>query len=231
MSDKIKNYYENLPKDLRRENKVNNTFKNHRILPNSMICAIGGTGTGKTNSILDMIHRMDGTFYQIIVFNPVSTDEPIYSLLKKQMPEVQLISDISELPAVSEFQDDKDQQKLLIVDDWINQNKKDFKKIQDYFISGRKAGFTVVALCQSYVSVPKMITRNSHYFIVLKLNDNTTIRNIIRNHNIFDIDKDIFRSMYDDATAEPLNFFMIDLRTKDKSEHLRKGFLNNYKLT
>ena len=33
MSDKIKNYYENLPKDLRRENKVNNTFKNHRILP------------------------------------------------------------------------------------------------------------------------------------------------------------------------------------------------------
>jgi ABC-type proline/glycine betaine transport system ATPase subunit len=75
MSDKIKNYYENLPKDLRRENKVNNTFKNHHILPNSMICAIGGTGTGKTNSILDMIHRMDGTFYQIIVFNPVSTDE------------------------------------------------------------------------------------------------------------------------------------------------------------
>jgi ABC-type proline/glycine betaine transport system ATPase subunit len=83
MSDKIKNYYENLPKDLRRENKVNNTFKNHHILPNSMICAIGGTGTGKTNSILDMIHRMDGTFYQIIVFNPVSTDEPIYNLLKK----------------------------------------------------------------------------------------------------------------------------------------------------
>jgi len=231
MTDKIKNYYNHLPNELKRENTTNKTFKNHHILPNSMICAIGGTGSGKTNSILDMIHRMDGTFYQIIVFNPVSTDEPIYNLLKKQMPDVQLISDINELPAVSEFEDDKDQQKLLIVDDWINQNKKDFKKIQDYFISGRKSSFTVVALCQNYTSIPKVISRNCHYYFVFKLADNVSINNIIRNHNIYNVDKVKFREYYDDATKEPLNFFLVDLKTKNKDEHLRNGFLNNYKLT
>ena len=231
MSDKITNFYKQLPNDLKRESKTNKTFKNHRILPNSMICAIGGTGSGKSNSILDMIKRMDGTFYQIIVFNPVSTDEPLLSMLKQKMPEVELISDINELPPLSSFEDDKDQQKLLIVDDFINMVKKDFKKILEYFTGGRKAGFTVVALCQNYTSVPKVITRNCHYFFVLKLNDNTTISNIIRNHNIFDVEKDKFKEMYKDATSEPLSFLMVDLRTKDKNEHLRKGFLNNYKLS
>jgi len=230
MSDKIKNYYENLPKDLRRENKVNNTFKNHRILPNSMICAIGGTGTGKTNSILDMIHRMDGTFYQIIVFNPVSTDEPIYNLLKKQMPDVQLVSDINELPALSDFGEDKEQQKLLIVDDWINMVKKDFKKILEYFTGGRKAGFTVVALCQNYTSVPKVVSRNCQYFIVFKLSDNVSINNIIRNHNIYNVGKEEFRDCYDDATSEPLSFLLVDLKGKPE-HHLRKNFLNDYKLS
>ena len=46
MTDKITNFYEKLPKHLKKDT-VDKTFKNHHILPNSMICAIGGTGTGK----------------------------------------------------------------------------------------------------------------------------------------------------------------------------------------
>jgi len=48
MTDKITNFYEKLPKHLKK-NTSDKTFKNHHILPNSMICAIGGTGTGKSN--------------------------------------------------------------------------------------------------------------------------------------------------------------------------------------
>jgi hypothetical protein len=145
------------------------------------------------------------------------------------MPDVSLINDINALPSLSEFEEDKDQPKLLIVDDFINMVKKDFKKILEYFTGGRKAGFTVVALCQNYTSVPKVVTRNCQYFIVFKLNDNTTINNIIRNHNIHDIDKHEFRKLFDDATQEPLNFFMVDLKGK-KEHHLRKNFLNDYPL-
>ena len=119
MSDKITNYYEKLPKDLKRENKPNKTFKNHHILPTSMICILGGTGSGKSNAITDFIHRSNGTFYEIIIFNPVSTDEPLYSMLKQKIPELQMINDINDLPPLSDFEEDKDQQKLLIVDDII----------------------------------------------------------------------------------------------------------------
>jgi len=47
MSDKVKNYYELLPKDLKRETKLDKNYKKHLIQPNSMICCIGGTGAGK----------------------------------------------------------------------------------------------------------------------------------------------------------------------------------------
>ena len=114
-------------------------------------------------------------------------------------------------------------------DDVINMNKKDFKKILEYFTGGRKLGFTVVIMAQNYVSIPKTIVRNCQYFFIFKLNDNTTINNIIRNHNIYNVEKETFRKLYDDATSEPLNFFLVDLKTKEKSKHLRKNFIDFYK--
>ena len=70
---------------------------------------------------------------------------------------------------------------------------------------------------------------NGEGFLIFKLNDNVTINNLIRNHNIYNVEKDTFRKLYDDATSEPLIFFLVDLKTKDKSKHLRKNFIDFYK--
>jgi len=222
----VKNWYSHLPANLKQDVKLDKNYKKHFILPKSMIVVIGGTGSGKSNAIIDMIHRME-KFYEIIIFNPVSTDEPLYQMLKQQMPEVQLIDNIEDLPELKSFHEDKDLEKLLIVDDFINLPKKDMKKINEYFTGGRKSGFTVVAMCQNYTSVPKIITRNAQYFIIFKLNDNVTINNIIKNHNVNNVPKEDFKGMYLDATSQPLSFFMVDLKGK-KETHLRKGFLNMY---
>ena len=223
MSDKLTNYYEKLPNNLKRENKLDKNYKKHHIQPTSMICIICGTGSGKSNAVVNLINHQSGKYYSIIIFNPVSTDEPLYSLLKQKMPDVELINDIEELPSLSEFEDDKDHEKLLVVDDFINLPKKEFKKINEYFTGGRKHGFTVVCMAQNYVSIPKTVTRNCQYFLMFKLNDNTTINNIIRNHNIHNIDKEKFRELYDNATSQPLDFFMVDLKGKPE-EHLRRNF-------
>ena len=230
MSNNLTNFYEKLPSNLKRENKLDKNFKKHHILPTSMICIIGGTGSGKSNAVVNLINHQSGKYFHLIIYNAISTQEPLYEMLKQKCPEIELIHDIAELPPLSEFEDDKDQEKLLIVDDFINLPAKDFKKINEYFTGGRKHGFTVIALCQNYTSIPKVITRNCQYFMVMKLNDNTTIANIIRNHNIYDVDKDKFRALYDEATSEPLNFFMVDLKTKDKSKHLRKNFIDFFKI-
>ena len=226
MSDII-NFYEKLPKHLKSETKLDKHFKSHYILPNSMICLIGGSGSGKTNAILNWLSKCPDKFYQIIIFNANSTREPLYDLLKEKIPEIETYSDINELPDLKSFEEDKQHEKLLIIDDFINLPSKSMKKLLDYLIAGRKSGFTCVCQSQNYTSIPKIMLRNIHYFIVFRLNDNISINNIIRNHNMENVDKNTFKKMYIDATSEPLNFFMLDLRGK-KETRFRKNFLNFY---
>jgi hypothetical protein len=45
-----------------------------------------------------------------------------------------------------------------------------------------------------------------------------------------DEDKDKFRKLYDEATSEPLNFFLVDFKTKDKTKHLRRNFTSFFEI-
>ena len=45
------NFYDKLSKEDKSETKLDKNFKNHHILPNSMIGIIGGTGSGKSNAL------------------------------------------------------------------------------------------------------------------------------------------------------------------------------------
>ena len=190
---------------------------------NSMILAIGGTGTGKTNALLNYINRSSGEFHKIIVFSASTTDEPLYNLLEENG--VTLYNDIDELPELSEFEDDKDEKKLIVFDDFINIDKKKLKKINRYLISGRKFGFSVFLMTQNYSSIEKQIVRQIQYFIIFKINDNISLNNIIRNHNIADVDSSIIKSGCNLCTNTPPNFFMIDLKTIDLKKRFRMNFL------
>ena len=54
--EKIINWYEKLKDDIP-QTKLDKNFNKHYILPNSMILAIGGTGSGNTNSLMSFISR------------------------------------------------------------------------------------------------------------------------------------------------------------------------------
>jgi len=191
---------------------------------NSMILAIGGTGTGKTNALLNYINRSSGEFHKIILFSVSTTDEPLYNLLEENG--VTLYNDIDELPELSEFEDDKDEKKLIVFDDFINIDKKKLKKINRYLISGRKFNFSVFLMAQNYSSIEKQIVRQIQYFIIFKINDNISLNNIIRNHNIADVDSSIIKSACNLCTNTPPNFFMIDLKTIDLKKRFRQNFTN-----
>ena len=189
-----------------------------------MILCIGGTGSGKTNALLNFLSRKNNAFYDIIIFSGSSTDEPLYNLLQDKVDGVELINNIEYLPELSEFDDEnKDKEKLIVFDDFINLSNKEMKKIKEYLTAGRKSGFTCWLMAQNYTSVPKIITRNCHYFIVFKLNDNATINNIIRNHNVDNLNKDDILDAYNYSTKEPLNFLMVDTRGEGL-KRLRKNF-------
>ena len=80
-------------------------------------------------------------------------------------------------------------------------------------------------MAQNYSSVPKVIVRNTNYFILFKLNDNISLNNIIRNHNISDVDPSIIKNTCNLCTQTPPIFFMIDLKSINKKERFRKNFL------
>ena len=139
MSDKVKNWYEHLPKDLKREPKLDKNYKQHHIQPNSMICCIGGTGSGKTLSLVDFLSRKNEAFYEIIIFTGSTSDEPLYNMLKQKMPDIQIFNDIAEFPSLSHLDNnDKDKEKLIVLDDFINLKPTEMKKINEYLTSGRK---------------------------------------------------------------------------------------------
>lgn len=226
--DNVKNWYDHIPSELKQTSKVDKNYKKHMIQPRSMIVCVGGTGSGKTNALLEFLSRKNDAFYEIIVFTGSTADEPIYNLLQQKCG-ADLYNEIDELPDLKSFDDeDKKQEKLIVLDDFINLPAKKMKKINEYLTSGRKFGFTCFVMAQNYTSIPKIVTRNAHYFIVFRLNDNRTIDCILKNHNIGGVDPEVFKTMYRDATAEPRNFFLIDLRSTGTGM-LRHNFLNIFK--
>ena len=221
MSKEIINFYEKLNI---KGSTLPKTWKKHHIFNNSMILCLGGTGTGKTNSLLNYINRSSGEFSEVIVCSFSTTDEPLYNLLEEHG--VTLYNNIDEVPDLEEYDDeDKKKPKLIVFDDFINVENKKLKKIYNYLISGRKFGFTCWLMVQNYSSVPKVIVRNINYFILFKINDNISLNNIIRNHNISDVDPSIIKSACNLCTQTPPNFFMIDLKTGNLGERFRKNFL------
>ena len=224
MGDKIVNFYDKL--GINNNANLPTTWENHHIYNNSMIICLGGTGSGKSNALLNYIARSSGEFGKIIICSFSTTDEPLYNLLKEKDKAVDLINDIEDVPDLKSFDNKyKDIPKLIVFDDFLNVEKKKMKPINDYLVAGRKFGFTVWLMSQNYASVPKVIIRNINYFILFKINDNISINNIIRNHNIGEIDSSIIKRAYNICTETPPNFFMIDLKTSNEHERFRKNFL------
>jgi hypothetical protein len=85
-------------------------------------------------------------------------------------------------------------------------------------------------MAQEYTSIPKIITRNINYFILNKINDNVSVDRIIKNHNMYGVDKDVLKKAYYLCIKEPLNFFLMDLKSRDVQDRYRHGWLNFLKL-
>ena len=187
---------------------------------------IGGSGTGKSNAVLNFIERSSGSFSKIIICSFSTTDEPLYNYLQSKIPDVELINNIDDVPAVQEFDDkNKNKQKLIVFDDFVNLTKKEMQKLFDYAISSRKFGFTCIFISQSYTSVPKIISRNCNYIMIFKINDKVSIKRIIDNHGLVNTYKpEQIERMYHYSTSMPLGFLTIDLKTQDESKRLRSGF-------
>ena len=109
MGDKIVNYYEKLNI---KGASLPKTWKRHHMFNRCHTLCLGGTGSGKTNSLINYISRSSGEFHKILICSFSTTDEPLYNMLN-DTKNVELINDIDEVPTLDEFDDkNKDKPKL-----------------------------------------------------------------------------------------------------------------------
>lgn len=223
--DEIKDWYKIAGKSgcgIKYKNDKN--FSKHYIKPCQMISIIGSTGSGKSKALLEFLSRKNDAFYEITLFSGSTTDEPLYRLLQEHIDGINMIDNAEDLPDLTEMnEEDKKHEKLIVFDDIINLPKKDLLKIQKWFNSARKYGYTCIAMAQNYTNLPIQIRRNTMIFMIFRLNDINSINQILKNHNNNGDDPNLVKEAYFMATKDKGNFFTLDLNAEGK-ERYRRNF-------
>ena len=165
------------------------------------ILIIGGSGSGKTNALLNLIKEQDDIDKIYLYVKDLS--EPKYDFLIKKREDAvtkhfsdpnAFIECSNTMDGVYENIDDyhasRKRKILIVLDDMIADimtNKKFQAIIKELFIRCRKLNISLVFITQSYFSVPKDVRLNSTHYLIMKINNKRELQNIAINHSA-DID-------------------------------------------
>jgi ABC-type dipeptide/oligopeptide/nickel transport system ATPase component len=216
------NWYEKIPKKYLTDSH-NPHFKDHGIkLPfRALIC--GASGSGKTQTLMTLLHMMPDTFEKVYIVT-LNKDEPLYNYLHDKygdeksgkLVEVREIGKEG-MPDLDKF--NKEQQTLVVMDDLINQ--KNQAPMIDFFIRARKKNASLVYISQSYYQIPKMIRNNVTYIFLKQVSSMRNLAMIMREYGL-GLKKKVIENMYEEATANR-GFLLIDLENQE-GKTFRKGF-------
>jgi len=222
MSNKpeIVDWYKKMPKKYLLKSHNPHFDRHHIKLPFRLIIA-GNSGSGKTQTLLNLLYNMPNTFEKIYIITKCKS-EPLYEFLEDKLGEdgLSIKEGISELPDVDSL--DKTQNNLIVLDDLVNESAKAQRPIADYFIRARKKNASIIYISQSFYAVPKLIRDNISYLIIKQVSSMKNLTMICRECSL-GIDKKQLKKIYDDATQSKQDFLLIDLEG-EKDERFRKNF-------
>ena len=187
------------------------------------ILTIGGSGSGKTNALLNLINEQEDI--DKIYFYAKDLSEPKYEFLIRNHKNagIKHLNDSKAFIECSNTMDDvyenindynpsRKRKVLIIFDDMIADimsNKKLQTIIKELFIRCRKLNISLVFISPCYFSIPKDVRLNATHYFSIKINSKRELQNIAINHSA-DIDYKDFMKIYRECTNEPFNFMTID---------------------
>jgi len=207
-------YYKVMPKKFLLKTH-NPNFKDHKLnLPFRMLI-IGGSGAGKTQTLMNLIRVMNGTFNNIHIITK-NKEEPLYDYLESKVDNGLTITEgIDSAPNLDEF--DKKEQTLIVMDDLVLE--KNQKQLEQYFIRARKLNCSLVYLSQSYFAVPK----------IKRLNTLQDLFRMMREYSL-GVSKDVLVDLYQHSIQDnKQDFLLVDLDSEPK-DRFRFNFLDVYDL-
>jgi hypothetical protein len=237
-NDKLINFYtiKKVQKHMPKFNDTQKKFTGMPIQKHILIC--GQTGAGKTQTLLNYLYRAGessrtGQYHSVMLV--FKTYEPLYKYLESEMGDsITLYNNkLEALPPVDKFPDSSDtntKQRLIIFDDCVNDKEKcNVKKIQEYYTYGRKKGFTIIFLSQSYFKTDIFYRQQSSFVLLSSVTNKTDLRLILNDCAGLYCELEQLKKMIDYSMEreddDDCPFFKIDKQPKTP---LDKKFSKNF---
>ena len=160
------------------------------------ILIIGGSGSGKTNTLLNLINEQNDI--DKIYLYARDLNEPKYKILIKKRKDagIKHLNDPNAFIECSNTMDDvyenindynpiRKRKKLIVFDDMIADimtNRRFQVIIKELFIRCRKLNISLAFITQSYFSVPKDVRLNTTHYFIKKINDKIELKIIALDH-------------------------------------------------
>ena len=186
------------------------------------ILMIGGSGSGKTSTLLNLINEQKDIDKIYLYAKDLSKPKYEYLIKNRENAAIEHVNDGNAFIECSNTMDDvykniddynpNGRKILLVFDDMIADimtNKKFEAIIQELFIRSRKINISLVFITQSHFSVPKDVRLNLAHYFIMENNKKKELQNIAINPSA-DIDYKDFMKIYRECTKEPYNFLTID---------------------
>jgi len=214
----IIDWYKEIPKKyLLKQHNPN--YEIHGIKTPFRMLIIGGSGAGKTQTLMNILHNFGNTFQNIFIITK-NKKEPLYEYLEDKASKdgLQVLEGITNAPNLDDL--NKEEQTLIVMDDLVLE--KNQKQLEEYFIRARKLNCSLIYISQSYYAVPRLIRQNLTYLVVKRLN---TLRDLFRIMSEYSlgVEKDELKKIYDKATDTKQNFLLVDLEEAPENR-FRKNF-------
>ena len=183
------------------------------------ILIIGGSGTEKTNALLNLINNQQDIDQIYLYAKDPYEDKYQYLINKRESvglkhfndPKtfIEYSNDMHDVyKNIDSYNPDKQNKILIVFSDMIADmisNKKLSSIVTELFIRCRKLNISLVFVRQSYFKVPKDVRLSTTHFFIAKVPNRIELQQIAISHSS-DIDFKDFINIYKKCTDKPYSF-------------------------
>ena len=204
------------------------------------ILIVGGSGSGKTNTLLYLINNQPYIDKIYLYAKDLYEDKYQFLINKRESIRLKHFNDPKAFIEyskdmhdvyrnINDYKPDKKNKILIVFDDMIADminNKKLNSIVTALFIRGRNLNISVIFITQSYLKVQKDIRLNTTHFFIMKIPNKRELQQVATNHSS-DIDFKDFIKIYKKCTDKPYSFLVNDTTlSSDDPLRFRKNLYN-----